>query len=245
MQQGPDHDGRAPFACPGCLLQSSTGPRPGTGLGAGVAAVALGKGREGLGERLVAGLLQQRDAVQHLLELGLLLVELLRGDGELQLVAGSGDIGLADGTGEQAAFAQPAALALVQRTLYVADAASSSIRSVHLGEGRGVQTLVGRELFDFGDSEGTRSAARLQAPAGLALDPESPLLWIADTGNDCLKVLRLGGGDVRRFELEYLLHEPTALAAQGGMLWLANSGSHEVLRIEIETGRARRLAVGE
>ena len=164
---------------------------------------------------------------------------------ELQPVAGSGHLGLADGVGEEAMFAQPAALALVQRTLYVADAASSSIRSVHLGEGRGVQTLLGRGLFEFGDSDGTRSAARLQAPAGLALDPSSPLLWIADTGNDCLKVLRLGGGDLRRFDLEYRLHEPTALAAHAGMLWLANSAAHELLRVDVESGAVRRLPVGE
>jgi sugar lactone lactonase YvrE len=163
----------------------------------------------------------------------------------LELVAGCGLPGVADGPAAQACFGQPAALALVQRTLYVADSTASAIRSVHLGDGGGVQTLVGQDLFGFGDCDGTRSAARLQAPAGLALDARAPILWIADTCNNGLKMLRLGGGDVRRFEVDYRLHEPTALAAAEGVLWLANSAAHEILRIDIGAGAVRRLPVGE
>lgn len=163
----------------------------------------------------------------------------------LRCVAGSGRPGIVDGPAAEAGFGQPAALALVQRTLYVADFAASAIRSVHLGDGGGVQTLVGQGLFEFGDCDGTRSAARLQAPAGLALDTRAPILWIADSYNDGLKMLRLGGGDVRRFDLDYRLHEPTALAAGEGVLWLANSAAHEILRIDIAAGSVRRLPVGE
>lgn len=167
------------------------------------------------------------------------------GGGCLHCVAGSGRPGIADGPALQAGFGQPAALALVQRTLYVVDSAASAIRSVHLGEGGGVQTLVGQGLFEFGDCDGTRSAARLQAPGGLALDAHAPILWIADSYNDSLKMLRLGGGDLRRFDVDYRLHEPTALAAGEGVLWLANSAAHEVLRIDIASGAVRRLPVGE
>src|SRR5690606_32241845 len=139
---------------------------------------------------------------------------------------------------------QPSALALVQNTLYVADAGSSAVRVVHTGEG-GVQTLIGQGPFEFGDADGTRSVARLQAPMGLALDPRSPTLWIADTFNHSLRMLRLGGGDLRRFELDYRLQEPTALVATDGALWLANSAAHEVLRIEPDSGNVQRLPVGE
>jgi len=166
------------------------------------------------------------------------------GKRSLRPVAGSGRAALADGVGTSAAFAQPSGLALVQQTLYVADSAGSAIRSVHLGNG-GVQTLVGHGPYDFGDQDGTRSAARLQYPTALALDPRSPLLWIADTYNDSLKMLRLGGGDLRRYELNYRLHEPGAIAASPGALWVANTNAHEVLRIDLDTGSVRRLPVGE
>lgn len=163
---------------------------------------------------------------------------------QLRPLAGCGRLGLADGPADHAAFGQPAALALVQHTLYVADCGGSAIRTVHTGDG-GVQTLIGQDLFEFGDADGTRSAARLQAPMGLALDPRSPILWIADTFNHSLRMLRLGGGDLRRFELDYRLQEPTALAASEGALWLANSAAHEVLRIEPDSGSVQRLPVGE
>lgn len=166
------------------------------------------------------------------------------GKGGLRPIAGSGRLALADGIANGACFAQPAALAMVQQTLYVADSAASAIRSVHLANG-GVQTLVGHGLFEFGDQDGTRSAARLQYPLAVALDPRSPLLWIADTYNDSLKMLRLGGGDLRRFELDYRLHEPGALAAGPGMLFVANTSAHEVLRIDLDTSAVRRLPVGE
>jgi DNA-binding beta-propeller fold protein YncE len=162
----------------------------------------------------------------------------------LRPVAGSGRLGLIDGSGIGAAFAQPAGLALVQQTLYVADSTGSAIRSVHLGNG-GVQTLVGHGLFDFGDQDGTRSAARLQYPSSIALDPRSPLLWIADTYNDALRMLRLGGGDLRRHEIDYRLHQPAAIAASPGALWVANTNAHEVIRIDLDTNTVRRLPVGE
>jgi peroxiredoxin len=162
----------------------------------------------------------------------------------LRAVAGSGRLGLVDGTGTGAAFGQPAGLALVQQTLYVADSAASAIRSVHLGSG-GVQTLVGQGLYDFGDQDGTRSAARLQYPLGLALDPRSPLLWIADSYNDSLRMLRLGGGDLRRYEIDYRLQQPGAIAASPGALWVANTNAHEVVRIDLDANTVRRLPVGE
>ena len=166
------------------------------------------------------------------------------GKRSLKPIAGSGRLALIDGAGAGAAFAQPSSLALVQQTLYVADSAGSAIRSVHLGNG-GVQTLVGHGPFDFGDQDGTRSAARLQYPLALALDPRSPLLWIADTYNDTLKMLRLGGGDLRRYELNYRLHEPAAIAASPGVLWVGNTSAHEVLRIDLDTGSVRHLPIGE
>ena len=44
-------------------------------------------------------------------------------------------------------------------------------------------TLVGQGLWDFGAEDGPRESARLQHPQAIALSPDAPLLWIADTGN--------------------------------------------------------------
>lgn len=172
------------------------------------------------------------------------LWEYMLGQGQLKLLAGSGELGIADGSARSAMFAHPAALAQVQQTLYVADAASSSIRSLQAAQGQ-VQTLVGQGLYEFGDQDGQRREARLQFPLAIALDPDSPVLWIADSYNGCLRRLRLGGGDVRTHELPQPLEQPSALAAGPGSLWIANTGAHEVLRYDLASGRLGRLPIGE
>lgn len=158
--------------------------------------------------------------------------------------AGSGRLALADGAGATAAFAQPAGLALVQQALYVTDSAGSALRCLQLGSGN-VQTLIGQSPFDFGNEDGSRATARMQYPLGLALDPTAPVLWIADAYNDALRSLRLGGGDLTRVDLPYRLHQPGAVAAGEGAVWIASTAAHEIVRYELESGLVRRLPVGE
>lgn len=166
------------------------------------------------------------------------------GRGRLDCVAGSGELGLLDGVGERAGFAHPASLALVQQTLYVCDAAASALRSVQLGSAT-VSTLVGSGLFDYGDQDGQRADARLQAPQAIALDPGAPFLWVADSYNGSLRQLRLGGGELRRFELRERLQQPAALAVAGNALWIANTDAHEVLRVDIDSGQSCRVPIGD
>ncbi|MCB1560359.1 MAG: redoxin family protein [Xanthomonadales bacterium] len=162
----------------------------------------------------------------------------------LRVLAGSGNAGIDDGVGSYARFAEPAGLVQVQQTLYVVDAASSALRSVHAGDGA-VQTLLGRGLFEFGNEDGARAVALLQQPLALALEPGSPRLWIADAYNNAIRSLRLGGGDVQTQALDYRLHRPAALASRKGVLWIANSDAHELLALQIDSGNVRRIAVGE
>lgn len=164
--------------------------------------------------------------------------------GTLAHVAGSGALDVVDGSGAQAAFAQPVALAAVQQTLYVCDAAGSAVRSVRLGDGR-VQTLVGQGPWDSGQADGARAQARLQAPHAIALDPDAPLLWIADTGNDRLRSLRLGGGEVSSYTLSQPLHGPAGLAMGQGAVWIADTDAHAVLRLDPHTGALHHVPVGE
>lgn len=162
----------------------------------------------------------------------------------MRVLSGTGQFGLADASGERTLLAQPAALALIQQTLYMADSAASAIRGVHILGGQ-THTLIGQGVYDFGDQEGARHTALLQYPTGLALDAKQPLLWIADTYNNQIKTLRLGGGELKRFELDYALKEPAALACSPGVLWIANTNAHEVLRVDTETRQVRRLPIGE
>jgi len=166
------------------------------------------------------------------------------GDHSLRCLAGSGKLRVTDGAGAAASFAEPVALAAVQQMVYVCDAAGSAVRSVNARSGQ-VQTLVGRGAWEFGGDDGERSAARLQQPQAIALDPESPKLWIADAGNDRLRVLRLGGGEVSTFELPRPLHGPAGLVVAPGVAWIADTDAHAVLRLDMATGDLHHIPIGE
>jgi hypothetical protein len=166
------------------------------------------------------------------------------GNGSLACSAGSGRLELRDGGGAMAAFAQPVSLACVQQVLYVCDSLGSAVRSLQL-RNAAVQTLVGQGLWEFGDADGPRDEARLQNPQAIALSPDSPLLWIADTGNGALRSLRLGGGEVARVSLPRRLHGPAGLAATPGVVWIAETHAHSVLRFDIATGELGHVPIGE
>lgn len=166
------------------------------------------------------------------------------GNARMRFIAGTGDLGIADGTGRNALFAQPAGVTLVQQSLYVIDSATSSVRAIQLQQ-NGVQTLVGQGLYEFGDQDGERREARMQYPQAIVLDPNSPVLWIADTYNGSLRKLRLGGGSMTTQQLPHSLYQPTALAVGAGALWIADGGAHEVLRYDLSTELMVRLPIGE
>lgn len=163
---------------------------------------------------------------------------------QLTYRAGSGELAVRDGTSTYAAFAQPVALAAVQQTLYVCDAAGSAIRSLQLRDDS-VQTLVGQGPWQFGYADGARTIAQLQDPQAIALDPDAPLLWIADAGNDRLRSLRLGGGDLTSHTLSQPLHAPAGLAVGEGAVWIADTDAHVVLRVNPQTGEVQHLPIGE
>ncbi|MGH8031039.1 MAG: thioredoxin-like domain-containing protein [Luteimonas sp.] len=166
------------------------------------------------------------------------------GTQEIRLLAGSGALGVIDGCGAEAAFAEPIGLAAMQQMLYVCDGVGSAIRSVKARNGD-VTTLLGEDAWHYGQADGTRTDARLQQPQAIALDPDAPVLWIADSGNDALRSLRLGGGELTTFVLPQRLHAPGGLAVAEGAVWIADTDAHAVLRLDPQTGVLRHVPIGE
>jgi sugar lactone lactonase YvrE len=166
------------------------------------------------------------------------------GKRELRLLAGSGALGVADGSGARANFAEPVGLATVQQMLYVCDSAGSAIRSINARSGQ-VTTLLGEDAWNFGQADGARVEARLQQPQAIALDPDAPVLWIADSGNDALRMLRLGGGELATFQLPQPLHAPSGLAIADRVVWIADTDAHAVLRLDTQNGALRHVPIGE
>jgi len=85
----------------------------------------------------------------------------------------------------------------------------------------------------------------LQEPQAIALDPDSPVLWIADSGNNVLRTLRLGGGELDTLALAQPLHGPAGLAVAHGVVWIADTEAHSILRLETRSGTLHRVPIGE
>jgi len=116
--------------------------------------------------------------------------------GEISTFAGSGREARTDGPLLEAAFAQPSGIASDGRRLYIADSESNIIRAINTASGR-VETLVGGDLFKFGDTDGTGDDVRLQHPLGvLALGDK---ILIADTYNHKIKELDVKQLSVKTF----------------------------------------------
>jgi thiol-disulfide isomerase/thioredoxin len=165
--------------------------------------------------------------------------------------AGSGREARLDGARDEAAFAQPSGLAGDGGTLYVADSESNIIRAVGTGAGGEVLTLVGGDLFEFGDRDGQGDGVRLQHPLGLAL--HEGRLFIADTYNHKLKVLdpktrkvstfagtgKAGQTDGARPEF----YEPGGISVARGRLYVADTNNHAVRVVDLATKRTETLVI--
>src|SRR5262249_59921943 len=100
--------------------------------------------------------------------------------GGSKLAGGAGVPGFADGAGAAVRFRQLAGLAAAPNdVVYVADAGNHAIRRVD--SGGAVTTTAGNGSPGFADAQG--SLASFNNPQGVAVDPASGVIYVADTGN--------------------------------------------------------------
>ncbi|HWS54953.1 MAG TPA: thioredoxin-like domain-containing protein [Pyrinomonadaceae bacterium] len=196
---------------------------------------------------------------------------------QLSVFAGTGREARLDGPRDEAAFAQPSGLASDGRALYVADSESNIIRAIALrGAARGsaisagdatrgeaapppfgseadagpeVRTLVGGDLFEFGDRDGRGDDVRLQHPLGLAF--HDGRLYVADTYNHKIKLLDPRARAARTFAgtgrpgqedgETPSFYEPGGLAVARGRLYVADTNNHAVRVVDLKTRRTTTL----
>ncbi len=169
---------------------------------------------------------------------------------EIGTFAGSGHFGKMDGPLQKASFARPTGLATDELNLYVSDSESSSIRVMPLDPDGSVATVVGLDLFDFGDRDGPVEEARFQHPMGLAF--RDGRLFVADTYNNRIKVVD-GAPERRVFSLAGGGHPgtanktlasfsaPEALATVANQLWIADTNNHAIQVLDPACGSVRML----
>lgn len=167
-------------------------------------------------------------------------------EASIAVFAGSGREAIDDGSFHEASFAQPSGLSVAGNRVYVADSETSSIRVIDL-ETTTVSTLVGRGLFEFGDVDGPREAARLQHVQDVALGPHG--LLVADTYNDKIKQVDAETGYLSTWFVhdgELGLSEPEGLIQlDGGQLVVADTNAHRIVVIDGESKAAKVLNLSE
>jgi DNA-binding beta-propeller fold protein YncE/thiol-disulfide isomerase/thioredoxin len=145
--------------------------------------------------------------------------------GTVRLYAGSGREARIDGAALDAAFAQPSALATDGKSLFVLDSETSSVRAIDFASAA-VRTVVGVDLFVFGDVDGDASKARLQHPLGLAYGKNA--LFVADSYNNKIKRIDPAKGTTK--SLFAGLGEPGGLTVRGADLIVADTNHHRIVR---------------
>ena len=153
--------------------------------------------------------------------------------GQFRLFAGSGAEARRDGELLDAAFAQPSGLALdrEKKELFVLDSETSSVRAIDLAKGA-VRTVVGKDLFVFGDVDGDRETARLQHPIGIAWSDGA--LFVADSYNSKIKRVDPASGVTRSLlggRDDKVVDEPAGIAVIGSDLVIADTNHHRLLRV--------------
>src|SRR4029077_20778754 len=122
------------------------------------------------------------------------------------------------------------------------------IRAIDIASGQ-VETLVGGDLFEFGDVDGSGDEVRLQHPLGVACVNDKIL--IADTYNHKIKELdpktravktlfgtgKPGQSDVAATSF----YEPGGLSFANGKLYVADTNNHAVRIIDLETKKTSTL----
>jgi len=169
---------------------------------------------------------------------------------EVSTFAGSGREARLDGSQVDAGFAQPSGITTDGKKLYIADSESNIIRAIDLTPGT-VETLVGGDLFEFGDVDGRGDDVRLQHPLGVFAYNHKVL--IADTYNHKIKELDprertvktfLGTGKPGQMDgSTAAFYEPGGLSVANDKLYVADTNNHAIRVVDLKTKQTSTLNI--
>lgn len=167
-----------------------------------------------------------------------------------------------ESTGSDARFStiQGMAVSSDGQWLYVSDRFNNRIRKVHISSqtsywvsGTGAVNTTGPTN---GYQEGAASSAKFNNPTGVVLSPDGQTLFVADTGNNRIRAVRLsdgftslvagtgqagytdGVGGASKF------NKPVGITidASGRYLYVADTNNHRIRSIDLRTGIVRSIA---
>ena len=155
-----------------------------------------------------------------------------------------------DGKIGEAAFAQPSGIVSDGKRLFVADSESNVIRKIDF-QTEEVETLVGGDLFQFGDKDGMGDDVLLQHPLGITIYDGK--LLIADTYNHKIKLLDpekqtvetfLGTGKSGQVDgANPTFYEPGGLSIADGKLFVADTNNQAIRVVDLKTKTVSTLKI--
>ena len=166
-------------------------------------------------------------------------------DGTIGPFAGTGGEAIDDGPLSSSMLAQPCGITTDGQRLYFADSETSSLRSADIDPSGRVRTIVGLDLFVFGDVDGSGHNVRLQHPIGI--NHHDGVLYIADTYNHKIKkvlpVTRTaftvsGNGTVGHVDGpagQSRFAEPSGLSFANGKMYIADTNNHSIRVMDFES----------
>ena len=165
--------------------------------------------------------------------------------------AGTGAEARYDAPISESAFAQPSGIVSDGKKLFVADSESNIIREIDLQK-ETVETLVGGDLYQFGDVDGEEDDVRLQHPLGVAIFDGK--IFIADTYNHKIKTLDAGSRTVKTFlgtgksgqndGTNPTFYEPGGISFADGKLFVADTNNHAIRVVDLQTKQTSTLEIG-
>jgi DNA-binding beta-propeller fold protein YncE len=173
--------------------------------------------------------------------------------GEVSTFAGSSaNLGSADGIGGAARFNSPWAIAIdpSHSCLYVTDSLNHSIRKIVVATAA-VSTLAGSSAV--GHADGLGSLASFNEPRGIAVDPTGTNLYVSDMSNHSIRKVVVATGEVTTIAGDLVsgssdgvgpkasFNNPSGLATDGTMLYVADTSNNEIRTVTLATGLVRTL----
>ncbi|KAK0161514.1 hypothetical protein PV327_009976 [Microctonus hyperodae] len=155
-----------------------------------------------------------------------------------------------------ASLAQPSGLAVAQelQSVFFADSESSSIRKIHLQDGKVTGVAGGdknpADLHKFGDVDGVKYSVKLQHPLGVAWDSSKNIIYVADTYNHKIKIVDVAGkcetlcGDGKPTK-SHTFDEPSGLAVlpKTNALLIADTNNHCIKMLDRNDGSITTISI--
>lgn len=170
---------------------------------------------------------------------------------QVQPHAGTGREAVIDGSNDTCALAQPSGITTDGEKLYFADSEVSCIRMSDIDPRGKTETLVGGDLFEFGDIDGVGREARLQHP--LCVVYHDGMLYVADTYNNKIKRLDPKTKRIETFVgtgaegmadgLKATFDEPGGISYALGKLYVADTNNHLIRVIDLKTKQTSALQI--